>query len=198
MLRKIVALLFCALALSSCGDEGPVDFPPLTFVRYQPIYFNVASIEIVNEYKSPMRSPNVEHLMPYSPEDAMRIWVKDRMRAMGADKVMQIVIKDASVVAVEIHKDNSIEDFFTIDQDRRYDAKLDVEFRIYGNSSALSEANMHLKVQKSITMSENVSQWRRNLLFRQMIGELMENANAELEKNIYTYFPGYVNYSQNP
>lgn len=191
-------ILAGVLALGSCTQETPVDFPPLTFVRYQPIYLNVSSIEFVNEYKSPMKSPYVEHLMPYSPEEAMRIWVKDRIRAVGSNKILQVIIKDGSVVASELHKDSSWEDFFTVDLDRRYDAKLDVELRIYGTESALSEASVHVKSDSSMTLSENASAWRQNAMYRQMIGQMMEKVNAELEKNIFTYMGNHINYSQNP
>jgi hypothetical protein len=173
-----------------------VDFPPLSFKRYQPIYLNVASIEFVDEYKSPMRSPHVEHLMPYSPAEAMRIWVKDRIRTTGSDRVLQVIIKDGRVTASQIHKDSSIEDFFTIDQDRRYEAALDVEMRVYGGQSALSEANVVVKATRAMTMSENASVWRRNYEFRKMIYEMMEAVNAELEKNIHQYMANHVNYTQ--
>jgi len=193
-------LTACAfLVLCSCGgDDSPVDFKPLTFVRFQPIYLNVSNIEYVQEYKSPMRAPNVEHLMPYSPEDAMHIWIKDRIRPVGPEKMLQVIIKDASVVAIELHKDSSFEDFFTVDQDRRYDAKLEVELRIYGSKSALSEANVSVKAARSVTMSENASLYRRNAIFRQLIADMMESVNAELEKNMYQYMGNYINYSQNP
>lgn len=197
-LKKILLTLAGVLALGACAKDSPVDYPPLNFTRYQPIHLNVASIEFVNEYKSPLRSPNVEHLMPYSPEDAMRIWVKDRLRAVGPEKSLQVIIRDASVVVTELHKDNSIEDFLTIDQDRRYDAKLEVELRIYGSASALSEANVSVKAARSLTMSENASVNQRNAKFRQVIGEMMEGVNAELEKNIFMYMASHINYSQNP
>jgi hypothetical protein len=197
-LRLLLAAI-AAFTLSSCGyDNSPVDYPPLSFVRYQPIYLNVSSIEYAPEYRSPMRSPNVEHLMPYSPEDALRVWMKDRIRAVGPDKILQVIVKDGSVVASQIHKDNSIEDFFTVDQDRRYDGILDLELRIYGDKSALSEANVQVRVTRSFTMSENASVARRQAAFRQMIGEMMEQVNAELEKNIYQYMGNHINYSYNP
>ncbi|MFW0776521.1 MAG: hypothetical protein ACN2B6_02230 [Rickettsiales bacterium] len=197
-LKKWLLGIFAAFMLTSCSSEHPVDFPPLSFARYQPIYLNVSRIEFVDEYKSPLTSPYVEHLMPYSPAEAMRIWAKERLRAIGPDKVLQIIIKDGSVVATELHKDSSIADFFTIDQDRRYDAKLDVELRIYGHESALSEANVHVKAARSVTLSENASAWRRSAAQRAMIGEMMEGVNAELEKNMFLYMGRHINFSQNP
>lgn len=190
-----IALLF----IGACsGDGSPVDFPPLTFTRYEPIFLDVSNIEIVDEYKSPTQPPYVEHLLPYSPAEAMRIWVKDRLRAIGSSKSLQVIIRDGSVKATELHKDNGIEDFFTIDQDYRYDAVLEVELRIYEYGSPLSKANVSTTVRKSITMSENAGAQRRNGIFRKLIADMMDQANAELERNMFLYMGNYISYSQNP
>lgn len=196
-MRAWLGIMFAALLVSSCQSDSPVDFAPMTFTRYHPIFMDVSSIEIVEEYKSPLRPPYVEHLLPYSPAEAVNIWVRDRLRAIGLEKTMQVIIREGSVKSTLLHKDNSIEDFLTIDQDYKYDTKLEVELRIYG-SGAMSEASVSVKADKSITISENASVYRRNALFRQMIRELMEKVNAELEKNIYMHLSGYINYSQNP
>ena len=196
--KKSLLSLIAVLFLASCANEKVVEHPPISFTRYMPIFLNVASIQYMDEYKSPLRPPYVEHLLPYSPAEAVRIWVKDRIRAVGPDKSLHVIIKNASVKASVLHKDNSIEDFFTIDQDKRYDAELDLELRIYGPNSALSEASITVSVRRPISLSENASAYRRNSAFREMIGSMMEAANAELEKNIFQYMGGHINYSQNP
>src|ERR1700761_8023109 len=98
---KIMAL-FAALLLAACTQTSPVEYPPLTFKKYQPINMAVSSIEFVEEYKSPMKPPYVEHLIPYSPSEAMHIWVKDRLHASGGSRVMKVIIKDGSVKATEL------------------------------------------------------------------------------------------------
>lgn len=197
-MKRWLFILLGTLALSGCGDTSPVDFPPLGFTRYHPIYLNVSRVEFVTEYKSPLRPPYVEHLMPYSPEDAMRIWVKDRIRAVGPDKFLQVIIKDASVIATELQKTSGVEQLLSLDTDRRYDATLEVEMRIYGYESALSEANVRAKATRSFILSESAGAWQRSSVFRQMVGELMQGINAELEKNMFQYMGGHINYSQNP
>ncbi len=167
-------------------------------MRYQPIYLDVANIEFVEEYKSPMRSPYVEHLIPYSPSEAMHIWVKDRLRTVGLDKTLQVIIKDASVIATELPKPDGITGFFTDSQDWRYDAKLDVEMRIYGEG-AMSEASIDVSATQSTTISEKASALPSAKPFSaSMIADLMESANAELEKNMFKYFSKYISYSQTP
>jgi hypothetical protein len=198
VMKKWLCMFLGAWLLSSCAAESPVVLPPLSFKRYAPIHVNVSSIQIVDEYKSPMKAPYVEHLLPYSPADAIRIWVKDRLRPVGAEKSMQVIIKDGSVIASVLHSDNNIEDFFTVDQDKRYDAKLDVELRIYGANSAMSEASVQVSAKRSITMSENASAYQRDKRFREMISNMMEQVNAELEKNMFQYMGNHINFSQNP
>lgn len=195
---RISCLLLIASVAGSCGGEQHVDYPPLSFARYQPIYLDVSNIQFVEEYKSPMQMPYVEHLLPYSPSEAMHIWIKDRIRAIGNDRFLQVIIKDGSVKVTQLPKPQGLSGFLTVSQDKRYDAKLDVEMRIYGGGHAMSDANVHVVATRSITLSEDASVGERNRAFRKMIADMMEPVNAELEKNMFMYFGNYINYSQNP
>jgi hypothetical protein len=193
MFRRFYAL--CALiVVMACAPSGPVDFKPLTFTRFQPIYFDVSSIEVVEEYKSPMRQPYVEHLLPYSPAEAMRVWVKDRLRAIGSNRTLQVIVKEGSVKTTTL----SSKSWFAFDDKRRYDAVLTVELRIYGPSSAMSEASVIVTANRSIILNEKASVYERDAAFRQMIADMMETLNAELERNMFKYMANYINYSQNP
>jgi hypothetical protein len=192
-MRNIFSCLMLMI-LAACQPVNPPAPPPLSFTRYQPIYLNVAKIDIIEEYKSPMQPPNVEHLLPTSPTEAMRIWVRDRLRATGNAKTLQITIKDASVIATPLPQPGGIEGFFTNSQDKRYDAKLDVEMRIYGGE-AMSEASIEAVATRSITVAVKASVAERQAIFRRMIADLMESENAELEKNIYQYFGNSINFS---
>lgn len=197
-LLGIWLLIGCSFGSSS----SPVEYPPLSFKRYQPIYMAVSSIEIVEEYKSPERPPYVEHLMPYSPTEALRIWVRDRLRTTGNSKTMQAIIHDASVLATDTSPPskttgwlpNSLKPFRP---NRRYDAKLEVEMRIY-NQGVLSEASIFVTATRSITLPGSASENDMNLAFRNMIGDMMEYFNAEMEKNMFMYMSNYINYSQSP
>lgn len=195
-MRYALALL-CLFLVASCSPARPVDLPPLSFTRYQPIYLNVSNIEFIEEYKSPLQMPYVEHLIPYSPSEAIHIWIKDRIRAIGSQNVLQIIIKDGSVKAGDVPTPEGWQGWLAFGGERRYDAKLDVELRIYGGGS-MSAANAHVVATRSITIPENASVHERKAAFRQMIGDMMTPMNAELEKNIQQYFGNYINYSQNP
>lgn len=189
---KKIALLFIALCITSCDNPPPpAPLPPISFSQYQPINMNVAHIEVVEEYKSPMRAPNMEHTMPVTPADAVQLWVHDRLRAVGKDKLLQVIIKDANVIATDLPKKGGITGFFTNDQDKRYDAKLRVEVRIYGDA-ALSEANAEAVVSRTITLPEDTSVALRKDAYQRMVLDLVTNLNAELEKNMFSYMGNYI------
>ncbi len=194
---KRLLTIVAALLLTSCAPESPVDYKPLGFAQYQPINIAVSSIQIVEEYKSPMRPPFVEHLIPYSPAEAMKIWTRDRLRSVGGDKTMQVIIKDGAVKATKLPVESGLKGWLTIEQDMQYDASLNVELRVYG-TGAMSEASVNVKARRSITMPENASVNTRNLMFRNMIASMMEEVNAELEKNLYQYMGNYISFSQSP
>ena len=191
---RILALAFAALTLANCQYVESETPPPLNFNRYQPIILDVGEIDIIDEYKSPMRDPYVEHRLPYSPADAMRIWVKDRLRASGNEKTLQVIIKDASVVAKPLEKSSGVMGAIGLAQDVRYDLSLAVEMRIYGRDSAMSTNSLQASTTRFIAISDSVSSHEREVKFRQMVADSMEVLNAELEKNIFTYFGNNITY----
>ena len=185
-----ITLIFFAVAACS-SPTPPINQQPINFSQYAPINVDVARIDLIEEYKSPFAAPNVEHLMPYSPADAMQIWVKDRLRAKGSAKLAQVSIIDASVVATDLPKTQGIKGLFTNDQDKRYDARLEVEIRIYGDS-ALSEASTSVEVTRNITIPENASVNSRKATYNQLVADLMKMLNEKLEKNIHQYLNNYI------
>ena len=189
---KNILSIFAIILLAACSSTKPaLPTIKLDFTKYGAIYFNVSRIEVVEEYKSPMHAPNVEHTITYSPADAMQLWVKDRLRAAGSDKLLQVIIKDASVVEAELPKTAGFKGYFTNDQDKRYDAKLEVELRIYGDEP-LSEANAEAVVTRSITIPENATVEQRHHTLDQLVADSMELLNAKLEGNINSYMGNYT------
>ncbi len=201
-MRTIFILSILLLTGCSGGGSSPVEYPPLAFKQYQPIYMAVSSIEIIEEYKPPQRPPHVEHLMPYSPAEATRIWVRDRLRTTGSSKTMQVIIHDGSVLATDTTPPSPSTSWLPNTlrpsrSDRRYDAKLEVEMRIY-NQGVLSEASIFITATRSITLPGSASKDTMNAAFRKMISDMMESFNAETEKNMFMYMSNYISYSQSP
>lgn len=198
--RAALMGVVCAMALSACSEshrEGPLVPAEISFKQYQPIYLDVSNIDFVEEYKSPMKEPNIEHLLPISPAEAMKAWVRDRIRSVGMNHSMQVIIKDAHVVGVELPQKDGISGYFSDSPDRRYDARLEVELRIY-NEGAMSDASITVVATQSNTISKKATLQERKAAFARMTVVLMDSANAELEKQIFKYFSRYIMYAQTP
>ncbi len=189
---RTAALLTCAaLTLANCGSK-PAPIPrEVNFKRYQPIMLNVGKIDFIEEYKSPMRDPNVDHLMPVTPTEAMKKWTDDRLRVAGMNKALQVIVKDASVIATPLPKPGGLQGVVSMGNDRKYDAILNVEMRIYGDG-AMSEASIEVTATQSITISETATLNERDAMYRRMVFNLMETINAQLEKNMFQYFGNYI------
>lgn len=195
-MRRLLAI--CAvLLLAACQQPAPPARPDVSFTRYQPLYMDVNTIDVVEDYKSPRALPNIEHLLPQSPADAMRTWVKDRLRTTGANRRLEVHIKDASVLATPLPKQSGIEGVFSPDA-KRYDARIEVEMRVYGTVSAMSEASIDVAATRSVTINESASLSERNTIFRDMTYQLMESLNAEIEKNMFLYLSNYISYAKSP
>lgn len=189
-MRKL--LLPLLLLLSACIDVKAPPVPaPLNYAREAPFRFTVSNIAVLEDYRSPGRLPNVEHVMPYSPADAMQLWAKDRLRKTGGAHTLQLIIKDASVVEKQLPTKKGVAGWVTVEQDKQYDATLEVELRIYG-TSALSEANTTVRATATMTLSEGASVNTRDVRFRALLDELMKRADTELSQNISLYLRDYI------
>ncbi|MDP7547904.1 MAG: hypothetical protein QGF20_11470, partial [Alphaproteobacteria bacterium] len=103
--QPLLPLICLGYLLTAC--ESPlkeVTYPDLRFNHLPVIELDVARIEIVEQYRSPLRAPNVEHELPLAPARAMRNWAADRLRAVGKSGQAKFIIIDASVKAERLRK----------------------------------------------------------------------------------------------
>lgn len=185
-------LPFLFLMLAACNPPDVQKPSAIGFAQYQPIRMDVGSIDVVEEYKSPPAS--AESGFPTTPAEAMKAWVADRLRATGSQGRLQVIIKDASVKETKLPRTEGVKGVFTHDQEARYDARLEVELRVY-REGAISKAAITVSATRSDTLAENASASVRDGLYNSMVKRLMDEANAELEKNIYAYFGAYISYA---
>ena len=70
LLRWFSRLTWLGACLWLAGCETPLPevlYPDLRFSHLPPIQLNVARIDVVDGYQSPLREPNVEHKLPLAP-----------------------------------------------------------------------------------------------------------------------------------
>ena len=66
--QNLLFIFVLFLPLAGCDTPNLENsLPELTFKHQSVIHLDVESIQIINEFKMPFKSPNVEHLVPVSP-----------------------------------------------------------------------------------------------------------------------------------
>ena len=171
-----------ALGLAACETPPPPPkLPELTFAHLGPLNLNVARIDIVSKYRSPLKAPNVEHLFSTPPQKALRTWARDRLRAAGRSGTARLVIHKASAVETALEMKKGLKAAFTKQQSHRYDVHVDATLEIStpaGRGSATAQAS------RFSTLREDASLNDRNRTWFDLTENLMRDFNAEMEKKL--------------
>jgi hypothetical protein len=170
------------------------NFPPISFAAKEVYMVDVAAIEVVEQYKSPFKEPNVEHIFPVPPASAVKTWSVERLAAKGSDKLLKVVIEDASVVRVPLKTNEGVEGFFTADQTERYDAKLKVALRIYNNQQATAESEVNVAVNRSRSVKEGISLAEKELFYHNLTKDLLNDFDREIDNQLPKYFGSHLIY----
>jgi len=188
---SILVIVF-GIALAGCeaSVQSPT-FPELTFQHLGAINLNVESVEIVSTYEPPLVSPNVEHLFPTSPEKALERWASDRLVASGAGARARFTIIKASVRETKLEIKKGIQGAFTKDQSERYDAVLEASLQIIDDNGA-AKGLANARVSRSVTVREDATLNERTQAWFNLNEALMQDINAELEKNISQYLGNWL------
>jgi hypothetical protein len=194
ILRKIgaAAAVIAALTVSACEVAPPQQrLPQLTFSHLQPYRLDVGRVEIATEYQAPMRDPNVEHVMPVSPEAAAKRWVQDRLQPVGTSGAVRVVIRDARVVEVPLKTDKGFTGLFKEQQAERYDAALDLAIQVLDERN-LPRAEIVARTQRSRTVPEGTTLNERDRIWFGMVEDMMTDLNGQLEGLIPQYLNQYL------
>ena len=176
-------------ACSSTVTREPI--PALTYGHLPPIEVLVARIEVIDEYQSPLREPNVEHTFPTPPAAAFRRWVEDRLRGVGQNNTLRVTIIDASALRVPLPRTEGVEALFTTDQVERIDATVEVLLEIVDNGG-LTAASISARTQRSRSMPEGLSLDERDKFYQELSEALVNDLNATIEQNMRQNLAGYL------
>ena len=188
--RYFISLLLVFLA--AC--ETPVatqTLPELTYGHLSKFTLDVADVAVAAKYLPPMKAPNVDHLFATPPGKALRRWAADRLKAGGRRGSARFLIVNAQVKEVPLKLDKSFTGAFTKQQSRRYEATVEVSLEIL-DDKGFRKGFANARVSRSRTMREDASINDRERLWFDLTDALMQDFNAELEKNIRQYLGGYL------
>ena len=187
----VIAGSFMLLVLTGCpGPQGP-KYPAITFTHLPPMEFNVAEIKVVTKYRPPMRDPNVDHIFPVPPLNAVERWVKDRLRATGTQGTLTITILDASAIETKLELTGGIKGALTKEQSERYDAVVSVEIKGEHPVGKIS-ANARARITRGTTVREDATVNDREETWYNMTKTLMTDFNLTMETEIRRNFKKFM------
>jgi hypothetical protein len=190
-MKKILSLV--ALILLAACETAPAGYvpDPIAYTT-PPVRLNVAEIKIVENYRAPLRAPNVEQDFPVPPAVAVKQWVGSQLEAAGTTGVLEVAINDASVKEVSLPKTKGLKGLFTDDQDTRYDASLRVTFRLYDGVDAMSAAAGDINITRSHTINEKATIDDRLKMAHGMTKDMMATFNQQANERFHQYFSAYL------
>lgn len=181
MLRRSLLTLALAtplLAALPAAAQAIVDFS-----SREPIVLDVASIEVESQYAAPMAPPNIDHELPLTPSDAVRIWATSRLKAGGPQGRARVIIKDASVKEIDLDRTKGIKGWFTKDQSQKYEGKFQVDIVVEGTSRGFT-GSVSASVARSTTVAEDVTLAQRETTMNDLVRGLASDLDVELDKSI--------------
>ena len=184
------------LGLSACSNPPPVQrLPEMTFLYKPPIRLNVARVEVVSEYTAPTVRPNIEYDMPVSPEAAVRKWAQDRLKPVGKEGILRVVIHKASATETPLQTDQSLSGMFKKEQAARVDENIDVTLQMLDDRQ-FTVADVSGKAFRSRTEPEDQKLNQRDQLLYDMTYDLVRGFDEEVEPNIRTGFNKWLDNGQ--
>lgn len=181
MLRR--SLLTIALATPLLASLPAAAQSIVDFSGREPIVLDVASIEVESQYVAPMVPPNIDHELPLTPSDAVRLWASTRLKAGGPQGKARVIIKDASVKEIDLDRTKGIKGWFTKDQSQKYEGKFAVDIVIEGTARGFS-GSVSAAVARSTTVAEDVTLAQREKTMTDLVRDMAGDLDVELDKSI--------------
>ena len=181
--RTLIAATALAL-LGACGTTPPPPkYPDIAFGHLQPFRLAVGRINIVNEYREPMKKPNVEHEFPIAPGRAAERWVRDRLQAGGGDGYAKVTIKEASAIETVLRKKTEgLRAALTTEPSERYDVAIEFVIEVSNNRGNRDGIEGRYAAHRSVL--ESISLNDREKTQYELVKTTMEGLNDILDREI--------------
>jgi hypothetical protein len=179
----LIVLAAAGLAAACAPTRPPQPVPTLAFPQRPPVALDVARVEVVNDYVSPMASPHVEQFAPTPPAAAVRRWADERLRAEGLSGTLRVVVEDARITETPLPRTGGLQGVVRRDETERYDGRLSVRLEaargdLTGSFSAAAE--------RSRTVPEGITLAEREAVLQEMVNAMAEEVDRRLVEGLST------------
>lgn len=192
MIQKTAVVLAVGITLGAC--EATVDtqrLPEITFAHLQRFNVNVAKVEVVHQFHSPLKAPHVEHLLPTSPAKALEQWTQDRFTAVGRSGVLRLIIEDARAVETSLTQDQSLTGKFTKQQSHRYDMTVRARLEV-SDGTGKKRATASARASRSVSVREDITLNDREKTWFDTVDLLTKDFNREIDISIRRHMGDWI------
>ncbi|OFX11366.1 MAG: hypothetical protein A2516_08085 [Alphaproteobacteria bacterium RIFOXYD12_FULL_60_8] len=196
MRHQAIAAVFATLMsfglITAPAFAQESEVPVLSFADRTPFNFNASALDVTSLYEAPGVDPNIDHLMPLSPEQAALQWAQDRIRTVGTnDLTVRFLVNDAAVIQRPLPVKGGFTGFFTTEQAEEYFGSLSVSIELVDSKRKVL-ASVRGSAKANQTVPENVSLADREKLWFQLTERMMNELNTQLEESINVYFRDHL------
>jgi hypothetical protein len=189
LVRSIFALLGIVL-LAGCETPPPPPIhAPISFTDQGKIRFAVGAVQVISDYVSTGKAPNVEHEFPFSPEQTLWQWAEDRLQAAGDWGRVEMTIREASIRRDPLPTEEGVMGLFKREQNERYTATLYVTLTVENGERT---GNATIRVTRSHTFLEGLSLNQRDAARHAFLESIMQDFNTEAERAIARDLGGFL------
>ena len=194
MRNRIRLVVAVALAVVVGGCETtlpPRSFPDLRYTHLPPVRLDAVRVDVIQQYQSPGKEPNVEHEFPVRPAEVAAHWAQDRLQAAGVDNIVRVTVVDGAVVEVPLKQSTGVRSVFTTDQSERYDGALELRIEMIGPDGR-QLAMVSSRATRSRSVSENITLAERERVWFRITESMMNDLNLALEQQIREHFARWM------
>jgi hypothetical protein len=190
--RILAPSLALGLAVAACVPPPPEPvYPQITFRTLAPFRLAVASVELVEAYRPPLRAPHVEHESPVPPAVPLRRWVSERLVAAGGAGTVRATIRDARITETALPVNQDFEATLRTEQVARFDGRVELVVEVL-DERGMQLAAVHAEATRSRTLPEDATLREREEILFQIAEDLANDLNRVLEENIPRYLGAYL------
>ncbi len=187
--KSIFTACAALLFLAACNGAPAWRAPQMTYDNVAPVAVNVAQVEVRDDYKPPMKAPNVEHTFQTPLYAATEALLKKQLVASGADNILRAVIEEASAVEEDLPVDKGFWGYFKKEQSKVFKARVVVRFELASPQAPdLVISHMTMTAKRTRTLPEGASPADRDKASFKLTEELMHDLSTGLNstvKNVY-------------
>lgn len=190
--RRGFLVLAGAGLLTACETPNPTQtFPELSFEGQPKIRLDVASINVVDEYRMPLAEPHLEHRAPIAPSAAIERWAADVLEPVGASGRGVLRITRGSLVETPLERTQGVRGLFTTDQAERYDTGAAAVLEIY-DAGGVPVGTAEATASRFQTVEEGISLNERERVWYRLVEDTVLDFSRSMEVAIRRYLGAHV------